>query len=86
MEKSTKTKRTHKKQLRGVVVSDRMDKTIVVAVDRYYKQPLYRKYVRRTKRYKAHDEKNEYKVGDKIIIEESKPISKHKKWVIVGRV
>lgn len=75
----------HRKKLRGKVVSDKMAKTVVVAVDRYFRHPLYRKYINRTKRYKAHDESNEYKVGDKVIIEESRPRSKNKKWVVVQK-
>ena len=65
---------------RGVVVSDKMDKTIVVRVERQYRHPLYKKIVRRHKRFKAHDEKNDCKVGDIVLIQESRPISKHKRW------
>lgn len=74
------------KRLKGKVISEKMDKTIVVAVDRYFKHKLYKKYVRRTKKYKAHDEKGQYKVGDRVIIEESAPISKHKKWRAVEKI
>ena len=66
----------------GVVVSDKMDKTIVVKVERQFKHPLYKKIVRRHKKFKAHDENNECKIGDKVLIQESKPISKYKKWVL----
>lgn len=66
----------------GIVVSDKMDKTIVVRVERQFKHPLYKKIVRRHKKFKAHDEKNECKVGDIVLIQESKPISKYKKWVL----
>ena len=67
---------------RGIVVSDKMDKTIVVKVERQFKHPLYKKIVRKHKRFKAHDENNECKVGDIVMIQESKPISKSKKWVL----
>ncbi|KQC07008.1 MAG: 30S ribosomal protein S17 [Candidatus Cloacimonas sp. SDB] len=66
----------------GVVVSDKMDKTIVVKVERQFKHPLYKKIVRRHKKFKAHDENNECKMGDIVLIQESKPISKYKKWVL----
>jgi small subunit ribosomal protein S17 len=66
----------------GTVVSDKMDKTIVVKVERQFKHPLYKKIVRRHKKFKAHDENNECKVGDIVLIQESKPISKYKKWVL----
>jgi len=66
----------------GIVVSDKMDKTIVVKVERQFKHPLYKKIVRKHKRFKAHDENNECKVGDIVMIQESKPISKFKKWVL----
>ncbi len=66
----------------GVVVSDKMDKTIVVRVQRQFKHPLYKKIVRRHKKFQAHDEKNECKIGDFVLIQESKPISRHKKWIL----
>lgn len=66
----------------GVVVSDKMDKTIVVRVERQFKHPLYKKIVRRHKKFQAHDEKNECKIGDFVLIQESKPISRHKKWIL----
>ncbi len=74
------------KKTKGVVVSDKMAKTIVVEVGRYVKHPLYGKYIKKSKRYKVHDEKNEYKVGDKVLIEETKPISKDKHWKVAGKV
>ena len=73
------------KRLKGVVVSNKMEKTAVVLVERYVKHPLYGKYIKKSKRYKAHDEKNQYHVGDKVIIEECRPISKDKHFVIVGK-
>jgi len=72
-------------RLKGIVVSDKMAKTIVVLVERYVKHPLYGKYIKKSKRYKVHDEKNEYKVGDKVIIQETKPRSKEKNWEVVNK-
>lgn len=66
-----------------MVVSDKMDKTIVVLVDRFIKHPKYGKYLKRSKRYKAHDAENKYKEGDSVTIEETKPISKGKTFKIV---
>ncbi len=66
----------------GVVVSDKMDKTIVVRVERQFKHPLYKKIVRRHKKFKAHDENNECKVGDIVQIEESRPLSHDKRWIL----
>ena len=75
-----------RKKIKGTVVSDKMDKTVVVSVDRYVKHPKYGKYYTITKRYKAHDETNVYKVGDVVIIEESKPISKDKTFIVLEKV
>ncbi len=72
--------------MKGVVVSDKMDKTIVVVVERYVKHPKYGKYQRLRKRFKAHDEANAYKTGDTVVIAESKPISKDKSFVVVSKV
>ena len=72
-----------KKTLRGVVVSDKMDKTVVVKVDRYVKHPKYGKYYTISKKYKAHDENNVHKVGDKVMIVESRPLSKDKRFIIL---
>jgi small subunit ribosomal protein S17 len=73
-----------KRVLQGVVVSDKNDKTVVVEVERRYTHPLLRKTVRRSKKYHAHDEGNTFKVGDIVRIEESRPISKNKRWVVLG--
>ena len=73
-----------KRVLQGVVVSDRNDKTVVVRVERRFKHPLMDKIVRRSKRFQAHDEGNEFKVGDTVRIEECRPISKSKTWRVVG--
>jgi len=68
----------------GVVVSDKGDKTIVVKVERRFAHPLYGKRVKRTKRYHVHDEQNEYKVGDTVSISETRPLSKTKRWRVIG--
>ncbi|MGD9915054.1 MAG: 30S ribosomal protein S17 [Rhizobiaceae bacterium] len=72
-----------KRILQGTVVSDKNDKTVVVKVERRYTHPVMQKTVRSTKKYKAHDENNTFKVGDQVSIEESKPISKDKRWVVL---
>jgi small subunit ribosomal protein S17 len=72
-----------KRVLQGVVVSDKQDKTVVVKVERRFTHPVMKKTVRKTKNYHAHDENNAAKVGDTVFIEESKPISKLKTWVLV---
>jgi len=72
------------KTMSGVVVSDKMDKTIVVRVEYKMMHPLYKKYVKKSKKFKAHDENNQYKIGDKVTIQSSKPISKDKKWIVVN--
>lgn len=73
-----------KRVLQGVVVSDKNAKTVVVEVERRYTHPLLKKTVRRSKKYHAHDENNLFKVGDNVSIEESAPISKNKRWVVLG--
>ncbi|WP_062016709.1 30S ribosomal protein S17 [Aureimonas sp. AU4] len=73
-----------KRVLQGTVVSDKNDKTVVVLVERRFTHPLFKKTVRRSKKYKAHDETNQYKVGDTVSIEETKPISKDKTWIVVA--
>jgi small subunit ribosomal protein S17 len=70
----------HRKVRTGIVVSDKMDKTVVVRVDRMSKHPLYGKPVLRMKKYMAHDEANECHPGDRIMIEETRPLSRHKRW------
>lgn len=67
----------------GKVVSDKMDKTIVVAVERSMRHPLYGKTIRKTKKYKVHDEGNECRIGDKVKIMETRPLSKEKRWRLV---
>ena len=81
MEKSVKTRK-----LEGVVVSDKMMKTRVVLVSRLKKDPKYLKYYKVSKKFKAHDENNEYKAGDKVVIEQTIPMSKEKRWKISGKI
>ena len=69
--------------LKGVVLSDKMDKTVVVSVSRFIKHPLYGKFYKVSKKYKAHDEENKYKVGDKVEIVETRPISKDKRFKVL---
>jgi len=72
-----------KRVLMGVVISDKQDKTVVVRVERRFTHPLLKKTVRRTKKYHAHDQNNACKVGDQVRIEEHRPISKLKRWIVV---
>jgi small subunit ribosomal protein S17 len=74
------TTRGKAKVREGVVVSDKMDKTVVVSVSRLVKHPRYKKYVKQRKRYKAHDEENRCSVGDQVVIAETRPLSKDKRW------
>jgi small subunit ribosomal protein S17 len=80
--------KTHsfRRRLLGKVVSDKMDKTVVVEVVRRARHTVYKKYVRNRERYKAHDEKNEFKVGDRVEIMEHRPISKDKRWRVIRLV
>lgn len=75
-----------KRVLTGNIVSDKGDKTVVVLVERKVKHPLYGKIIRRSKKYHAHDEANEYKAGETVRIEETAPISKLKTWKVLDRV
>jgi small subunit ribosomal protein S17 len=79
----TKFKKSNK-VLKGVVVSDKMDKTVVVNVTRFVEHKKYGKRIKMTKKYKAHDEANSKKVGDKVEIEETRPISKDKKFKVIA--
>ncbi len=72
--------------LKGEVVSDKMHKTVVVSVTRFVKHPKYGKYYKLNKKYKAHSENNEFKVGDKVEIAETRPISKEKKFKVVRKI
>ena len=80
-----KTTSNTRKKLTGKVVSDKMDKTVVVNVNRYVSHKKYGKFYKIDKRFKAHDENNEYKVDDKVVIEECRPLSKDKNFIVVGR-
>jgi len=80
MEKDNK-----KRILKGTVVSDKMQKTVVVEVVRLTKNLKYKKYFKVSKRYKAHDEKKEYHIGDKVLIQETKPMSKEKRWKVISK-
>jgi small subunit ribosomal protein S17 len=73
-----------KRMLQGEVVSDKQDKTVVVRVERRFTHPVMKKTVRRSKTFHAHDEQNEFKVGDLVQIEEHKPISKLKRWLVIS--
>ena len=72
--------RGNKRTIKGVVVSNKMDKTVVVRAERLVKHPAFHKYLRRYVRYKAHDETNSCNIGDKVLIVESRPLSKEKRW------
>ena len=77
------TATTNNKTLKGIVVSDKMDKTVVVAVTRFVKHPKYQKYLKITKKFKAHDESNEVKVGATVNLRQTRPISKDKRFEVV---
>ena len=72
-----------KRVLSGVVSSANNEKTVVVKVERTFKHPMYKKYIKRSKKYHAHDETNKLSIGDKVLIEETKPISKLKTWKVL---
>lgn len=75
----------NKKRISGVVVSDKMDKTVVVNTQRFVKHKKYGKFYKINKKYKAHDENNEYKINDKVIIESTRPISKDKSFKVIKK-
>ena len=75
-------KKTNKRTMKGVVVSDKMDKTVVVKVNTTKTHPKYLKRYKVSKKYKAHDEKNEFKIGDQVLIIEARPMSKEKRWEV----
>ncbi|MEJ2482194.1 MAG: 30S ribosomal protein S17 [Gemmatimonadota bacterium] len=84
MSEATKQEATgRRKQRQGRIVSDAMDKTVVVSVERRMAHPLYGKQVKRQKKYHAHDETNEFRLGDLVLIEETRPLSKKKRWRVV---
>ena len=73
-----------KRIMQGVVVSDKMEKTIVVNVERKFPHPLYKKFIKRSKRYHVHDEGNQFKMGDIVKIQECRPLSKSKRWEVIS--
>ena len=73
-----------KRIMQGVVVSDKMEKTIVVNVERKFPHPLYKKFIKRSKRYHVHDEDNQFKLGDIVKIQECRPLSKSKRWEVMS--
>ena len=83
MTEKQSTDRNSRKVRVGVVTSDAMDKTVTVSVERQFPHPLYGKAMKRTKRYHAHDENNEYRVGDTVRITETRPLSKTKRWRVI---
>ncbi len=82
---SDETTNGGRRQVRGRVISDKMDKTVVVEVERTVKHPRYHKYIKQVRSFKAHDEDNSCKVNDLVLIEESRPLSRTKRWRVVER-
>lgn len=77
---------TRSRKLTGIVMSDKMDKTVVVRVDRVKTHPRYRKQFHVSTTFKAHDETNQYKTGDHVIIQETRPLSREKRWRVIGKL
>ncbi len=75
-----------KKRLTGMVISNKMEKTVVVQVEEIRKHPLYKRRYRFHKKYKAHNEKSDLKIGDKVVIEECRPMSKEKRWKVIKKI
>lgn len=75
-----------KRKLQGTIVSDKMNKTRIVVIETMKQHPKYLKFYKKTTRFKVHDDNNEYKTGDKVVIEETRPISKDKRWKIIGKI
>jgi small subunit ribosomal protein S17 len=75
-----------KRQLKGIIISDKMKKTVVVRVERVKEHPKYKRRYKVHKKYKAHDEKEEYKIGDMVVIKECRPLSKDKRWRIIKKI
>lgn len=86
MATDTTTKEVHRRKLSGVVVADSMNKTVIVAVTRYVKHPKYKKFQKLVKRFKAHSPENAWKVGDRVRIEECRPISKDKHFTVIDGI
>ena len=85
MDQNESVSTSRKRQLTGKVVSDKMDKTIVVSVERRLLHPKYKKFVRKSAKYHVHDETNAFKEGQSVVIEESRPYSKKKCWIVIGQ-
>ncbi len=79
-------KRVNKRKVVGKVISDKMDKTVVIQVEKLVKHSLYKKYIKRQNKFTAHDENNECRIGDKVVITESRPLSRMKRWRVSGIV
>lgn len=86
MKKTLNGDKRKKRRLEGVVISDKMQKTVVVNVTRFKKHPKYLKYYKSSRRFKVHDEVGNYKIGDKVIIEETRPLSKDKRWKVIDLI
>ena len=82
----TETKRGLKKTLEGIVISNRMQKSVVVRVERQVRHALYGKTIRKSSKFMAHDEENKCRVGDRVIIRETRPVSKNKRWQVISVV
>jgi small subunit ribosomal protein S17 len=85
-EEKIEKKRGLRKELEGTVISNRMEKSVVVRVDRQIRHPLYQKIIKRSSKFMAHDEENKCRVGDRVVIRETRPISKNKCWRVVSIV
>ena len=84
--KSENKKNRQFRELKGIIVSNKMDKTIIIRVDKSKRHKIYKKKYTISKRYKAHDENNQYKVGDYVLIRQTRPISKGKKWKVIRKI
>lgn len=84
LNKKDSIKKSQKTRLQGIVISDKMQETVVVAVERFVLNVKYKKRLKMIKKYKAHNKDNKYKTGDKVVIEECRPMSKEKRWIIVN--
>ncbi|WKZ27044.1 MAG: 30S ribosomal protein S17 [Candidatus Paceibacterota bacterium] len=81
----TSSQPTKGRRLTGTIVSDKMDKTVVVEITRLRKHAVYKKYQKVSQRFQAHDEQEQYNVGDRVIIRETRPLSKNKRWIVEGK-
>ncbi|MEK7600790.1 MAG: 30S ribosomal protein S17 [Patescibacteria group bacterium] len=81
----TSSQPTKGRRLTGTIVSDKMEKTVIVEITRLRKHAVYKKYQKVTQRFQAHDEQEQYTVGDRVFIRETRPLSKHKRWIVEGK-